>query len=290
MKGDNNYIQQLKIAEPLSEHECINFEKQLGFLYRKGIGEIIYALVTYRPGISFAAIKLSQYLANPAKIHYRALKDIYQYLEATENEGIYFLCKEPRIDLLVGPTPICKNDSNYDETTIIQRQQNYALQYYTEQHTNKQLHTQAQKQNLLQHVMQVSIFFIFIFAVYWKKLVCTRKMPQYCMKIIREHCLTRHMDLKYFGLQEWVQGDLLILHRINTADNYADAMTKALGQTLFYHHVNFIMDKIIPPYNMMDLVVRRLYDRHVSIYDKNLGFLSREGVTPRCISQSDRDM
>ena len=103
---------------------------------------------------------------------------------------------------------------------------------------------------------------------------------------------TRHMDLKYFGLQEWVQRDLLILHRINTSDNYADAMTKALGRTLFYHHVNFIMGKIVPQfaYNMMDLVVRRLYDRHVSIYDKNLRLLSREGVTPRYISQSDRDI
>ena len=77
---------------------------------------------------------------------------------------------------------------------------------------------------------------------------------------------TRHMDLKYFGLQEWVQRDLLILHRINTSDNYADAMTKALGQTLFYRHVNFILGKFVPQfaYNMMDLVVRRLYDRHVS--------------------------
>ena len=34
---------------------------------------------------------------------------------------------------------------------------------------------------------------------------------------------TRHMDLKYFSLQEWVERDLLVLRRINTADNYADA-------------------------------------------------------------------
>ena len=51
------------------------------------------------------------------------------------------------------------------------------------------------------------------------------------------------MDLKYFGLQEWVQRDLLVLHRINTADKYADAMTKALSCILFYRHVNFIMGK-----------------------------------------------
>ena len=69
---------------------------------------------------------------------------------------------------------------------------------------------------------------------------------------------TRQMDLKCFRLQEWVQRNLLILHQINVADNYADAMTKALGRTLFYQHVNFKVGKIVPQfaYGMMNLVVR----------------------------------
>ena len=74
---------------------------------------------------------------------------------------------------------------------------------------------------------------------------------------------------------------MLILHRINTSDNYADAMTKPLARTLFHRHVNYIMGKIVPEYahNMMDIVVRHFYDRSVSESDKNLRFLSREGVT-----------
>ena len=44
----------------------------------------------------------------------------------------------------------------------------------------------------------------------------------------------KHMDLKYFGLQEWIQQDLLILQKINTSDNYTDGMTKPLACTLFY--------------------------------------------------------
>ena len=97
------------------------------------------------------------------------------------------------------------------------------------------------------------------------------------------------MGLKYFGLQEWIQKDLLILHKINTSDNYADSMTKALGRTLFYRHMNFIMGRIVPQYayNMMNLVVRRFYDKNVCRFDKNLRFLSREGVTPRSLSISD---
>ena len=126
MKADNEYIQQLEMAKLLPENERIAYENELGLSYRQGIGEIIYVLVTSRPDISFAAIKLSQYSENPAKIHYSALKDVFCYLKATEKEGIYFWRKQPRTDLPIGPTPICKNDSNYDNMTIIQRQQNYA--------------------------------------------------------------------------------------------------------------------------------------------------------------------
>ena len=69
---------------------------------------------------------------------------------------------------------------------------------------------------------------------------------------------TKHMYIKHFGLQEWIQHNLLILHRINTSDNYSDTLTKPLGQTLFYRHMNFIMGKITPQfaYKMMDLSVR----------------------------------
>ena len=38
---------------------------------------------------------------------------------------------------------------------------------------------------------------------------------------------TRHMDIKYFALTDWVERDLLIMKRINTTDNYSDSMTKA---------------------------------------------------------------
>ena len=60
-------------------------------------------------------------------------------------------------------------------------------------------------------------------------------------------------------------------------------MTKPLARTLFYRHMNYIIEQVTPEYahRKMDLVVRRLYDKNVHEFDKNLCFLSREGVTPR---------
>ena len=59
---------------------------------------------------------------------------------------------------------------------------------------------------------------------------------------------TRHMDIKHFAIQQWVERNLIQFKRISTHDNTADAMTKAIPRTLFYCHMNHIMGQIIPSY------------------------------------------
>lgn len=89
---------------------------------------------------------------------------------------------------------------------------------------------------------------------------------------------TCHMDTKYFGLQDWVKRDLVTLERINTSDNFSDALTKAVGTTLFYRHTNFIMGKIVPEYALhkdTNLSFRRIYDMKMSFLFHR--FTSREG-------------
>ena len=52
---------------------------------------------------------------------------------------------------------------------------------------------------------------------------------------------TRHMQLKYFAIQEWVEADLIYMRRITTEHNYADAMTKNLGTTKDNYHFDYII-------------------------------------------------
>ena len=37
---------------------------------------------------------------------------------------------------------------------------------------------------------------------------------------------TRHMDIKHFAIQEWVEEDLIVLEQIASENNSADSMTK----------------------------------------------------------------
>jgi hypothetical protein len=63
------------------------------------------------PDIAYAVIKLSQYSANPAKIHYQAVRHLFKYLALTKDRGIYFWRKHPIAELPVIPSEPCISHS-----------------------------------------------------------------------------------------------------------------------------------------------------------------------------------
>jgi hypothetical protein len=60
---------------------------------------------------------------------------------------------------------------------------------------------------------------------------------------------TRHIDIKYFALCEWVERNLIQLKHINTSINIADHLTKPLSKILFHRHANFLLRHILPKYS-----------------------------------------
>ena len=52
--------------------------------YREAIGSLMYIAVTTRPDIAFAVSALSQFLSNPGKAHWEAVKQVFQYLSGTK--------------------------------------------------------------------------------------------------------------------------------------------------------------------------------------------------------------
>ena len=56
------------------------------------------------------------------------------------------------------------------------------------------------------------------------------------------------MAIKSFALQEWCEKDLMVLAKIETKHNWADALTKPQSKLLFHCHMNHIMGNIHPNY------------------------------------------
>ena len=89
MSSDNEHIRALDSASPpLSEADCLLLEKL--FRYRGCVGELIWAMITTRPEVSFPVTKLSQYSTAPAALHYQAVKRVFRYLNSTADDGLTY--------------------------------------------------------------------------------------------------------------------------------------------------------------------------------------------------------
>ena len=274
------YIHKLENAiPPTDEKERNALSHRMGLNYRQAVGELIYAMVACRPDISFPIIKLSQYSNNPAQVHYEAVKEVLLYIKATKTEGLYYWRTAPNLTLPEGPLPTTKQEPYISQlppeqpkhlegacdsdwagdmshrksvTGIILRLANGTIFY---------------KSQLQQTVAHSSTEAEFTAAcetgkacLYVRSILEEINVPQPCASTIyidnngallmanasQPTRRTRHMDIKTFALQDWVERDLMIFKRSSTSDNYSDGMTKALQRTLHYRHFDKVMGRIIP--------------------------------------------
>ena len=58
--------------------------------YRLGAGELIWAMMTCRPDLTYASVKLSQSDSCPDEIHFHGLKHALKFLYASRDDGLYF--------------------------------------------------------------------------------------------------------------------------------------------------------------------------------------------------------
>ena len=275
MLTDSTYQRSLENQDTPTDAEINNLENEMGFGYRQAIGELIYALVTCRPDISYAVIKLSQYSTRPTRLHFDAVKNIYRYLNATKDEGIHFWRTAPRTDLPSSPMPQLKRDGNYDEHNVDARKQTSASSMIGAVDSDFAGDTTHRKSvsGIILRLAGGTIFYktkyqdtiamssteaeftaaaeAGKYILYVRSILEQIGVSQQLATVLYEDNQgallmanaqqptkrTRHMDIKHFALQDWVMNDLIRLQRINTLDNYSDVMTKATARVLFYRHM-----------------------------------------------------
>jgi hypothetical protein len=284
MPDDRKYMEKIENAvAPITERDRTVLQLKMNFNYRQAIGELIYAMVTCRPDISYPLIKLSQYSQNPAEIHYNAVIDIFRYLNATIDDGLIFWRPKPNPYLPALPLPIVhkstyttSNTSDVDSATqmhsavdsdwagdtkhrksvsgLILRLSGGTILYKTKYQDTIALSTTEAEFNAACEAGK-SILYV-------RSILDEINLPQEqstTLFIDNNGALmmgnaqqptrrTRHIDLKKFALLDWIQHDLLIMKRISTSDNSSDGLTKQTARQLFYRHFDYILGKCIPHY------------------------------------------
>ena len=106
MRSDSQTIREIQESTgPTDKREQKELQDRMHFSYRQAIGELIYAMSTCRVDIAAAVIQLSQHSAAPAEVHYKAVKQIFLYLNATKSHGLYYWRPQPREELPAKPHP-----------------------------------------------------------------------------------------------------------------------------------------------------------------------------------------
>ena len=91
MNHEKKYLNKLETSSgPTDAMAHATLQKEMGFAYRQAIGELIFVAITCRPDILYCIIKISQYSAKPARIHYHAINRVFRYLRDTIDDGLHY--------------------------------------------------------------------------------------------------------------------------------------------------------------------------------------------------------
>ena len=261
--------------------EYISLEERMGFKYRKLLGELLFCMVTCRPDISFPVIKLAKFANRPGEIHYIALKGVLRYLRATITDGIYYwrehsayqnlLPLHPAPKLFHTQNPHLAQDKQYllgfmdaDWGHDVQTRKSVtgiamffggAVIYYKTKYQT----TIAQSSTEAEFMSACDAGKI---SLYLRSILDELQIDQNKATILFEDNQgallmgnagmptrrTRHMDIKYFSLQQWIEQDLILLQDIESTYNVADTFTKQLGRVLFHQHNDTVMGRKYPIY------------------------------------------
>ena len=272
-KGDPDPKHQTQLAE------------RMGFKYRKAIGELIWPMTTCRPDLSQAVVKCAQDTAAPSETHYLAVRSIFRYVAATTQDGIVFWRTAPRTELPDDSLPTIHSSAH--DLRITGRPTEEPLRtlgYMDSSWADCPLTRRstggivmrlaggpiAWKSRLWPTVASSSTEAEYNMAsdggrmsLYCRSILWDLGIPQEAATILYEDNdgatamanagkptpRSRHIDIKYYAIQEWVERDLIILTRIDTSLNMGDHFTKPLPKLLFYRHRDFYMGHVPPSYS-----------------------------------------
>ena len=258
-------------------------EREFQFKYRSATGELIFAMVTSRPDISFPCVKLCQYNSKPGRVHFEAVRDLMLFWRDTADEGIYFWRQSPNLSLPQGTMP--KLHAETYARTQFEEQTNPFKVFGL---TDSDWASDTEHRKSVSGIGMIYAGAVIVFKTSFQKAIANSsteaeffalsegsRLMLYIRSILEEigmeqefaspiyednqGCLlmvnsgkptkrARHIDIKQFSILDWVETDLLHIKRVSTHDNSVDALTKALGKNLYHRHNEVLMGKIPPSY------------------------------------------
>lgn len=204
--------------------------------YQALIGTLIYVMIGTRPDISYAVIRLSQYMSNPTDHHYKSAKYILRYLLGTQSYAIKYNGSSNAGIIGYSDADWAENKDDRHSTTgyvfllaegaiswTSKKQKTVALssmesEYMALCETSKQcywLRTVLKELDLKQQEPTI--------------LCCDNHGAIYFTKNPKIESRSKHIDIRYHYVREFVENKNAELYAVPTEEQIADIMTKSLA-------------------------------------------------------------
>jgi hypothetical protein len=222
------------------------------FPYRSMVGSLMYAMVCTRPDLALAVSIASRYLAEPKKVHCDIVSHIWKYVRNNLNLGLQFtrgdgtLTLEGYVDASYANEPQCKSTTGF-----IFLLGGSAVSWV------------CQRQSCIAQSTAEAEYYAAVSAgneVIWlKQLLADIKEPQQtvtihednnaCIVLSRnpqDHKRTKHVQIKYHVLRDYVKKKELELKYCPTKSQLADMLTKSLAGCHLRPHLDALGIRRLP--------------------------------------------
>ena len=214
--------------------------------YLSAVGALMYLANNTRPDISFAVNLLARYSHEPTMRHWQGVKQVFRYIKGTEDMGLYFPNKNDNSSLVgyadagyLSDPHHAKSQTGYvflyNGTSISWKSQKQTLTATSSNNAEIYALHEASRECIW---LRSLVKFINLSTInrnsnhnslpptiiYEDNAACVKQIEQGYIKTDR----TKHIDPKFFYTSE-LHGKEIIVKKVNSEDNVADILTKALG-------------------------------------------------------------
>eukprot|EP00253_Pinus_taeda_P026901 PITA_26901 len=176
--------------------------------YASAVGSLMYAMVCTRPDIAHAVGVLSRFISKPGKEHWTTVKRVFRLGWRSGSEKIY---KWVWFNLFGGVVSwMSKKQSVVALSTI-------EAEYMAATHSSNEavwLQRLCSSMGLVQEAIRID---------------CDSQSAIFLAKNLAYHSKTKYIDVQYHFVRDMIENKKVLLVKVDTLKNTADALTKSMS-------------------------------------------------------------
>ena len=233
-------------AEPgaiLGKHQCPEStrekEDMANVPYARGVGKVMYYYVATGPQIGYITRVLAQFMANPDRPHWEALKRVMRYMKGAKDE---WLTLGRTGDELEGYTDadFASQQDRHSISGYVVRYRGSAISWSSKHQTLIALSTTEAEYIAAAHAVKEAIWLRWFLGEIVSPSILP--IPLFCdnngsIALAKDdnvfHPRTKHIDIRFHFIHQYIENREVTMVYINTNDNPADILTKPLPRAKF---------------------------------------------------------